>query len=163
MAFTCHHTSMNSQALQKLKSHNLNSQYYSSKEYSLSSIKGSVNQIQLKQVLKKGICRTIYKAIDMVWVWFLKDLNSISRTSRVCFYPHAMSERENVNTTIKATYAILTISLWIISPISINMKKLFQYCPLIIIISLIIVESLTQSHKWKGSIYYFISLEIILM
>lgn len=113
MAFTCHHTPLNSQALQKLKSHNLNSQYYSSKEYSLSSIKRSVNQKQLKQVLKKGICRAIYKTIDMVWVWFL---NSISRTSRVCFYPHAMSERENVNTTIKATYAILTISMWIISP-----------------------------------------------
>ena len=53
VAFTCHHTSMNSQALQKLKSHNLNSQYYSSKEYSLSSIKKKHKPKTTKTSIKK--------------------------------------------------------------------------------------------------------------
>ena len=44
---------MNSQALQKLKSHNLNSQYYSSKEYSLSSIKKKRKPKTTKTSIKK--------------------------------------------------------------------------------------------------------------
>jgi len=81
-------------------------------------------------ILFKTCCRTISKAIDIDTVCFL---NSISRPPT--------SEREKVKTTIKAAQARLTISIWIMSPISINIKELFRYS------SLIIVESMAQSQK----------------